>query len=140
MKNFRQCKQEEEETAATDLLRSINCFMSTQRSHGCFDRVNLEGKNLGASMTMQPGSSSGGKPLNRCNINIYINSNVQGVNNSILVGSEVKMVDPGVCTSRREVKLGKGFQETNKRRNSGLGFFGMFLVLVVVILLLALLF
>lgn len=35
--------------------------------------------------------------LQNCCINIYVNSNIQGVNNSTLNGSEVKMGSPGVC-------------------------------------------
>ncbi|GFY99532.1 hypothetical protein Acr_13g0009320 [Actinidia rufa] len=110
--------------------------MSSQSSYGSFERLNLGGKNVGAAMTKQ--CSSSGESLGCYNINIYINNNVQGVNNSVLVGSEVKMRDPGVCFSMRGVKFGKDSQETNrKRRNSSRGFLGILLVLVVAIIVLA---
>ncbi|GFZ13486.1 hypothetical protein Acr_23g0018710 [Actinidia rufa] len=110
--------------------------MSTQSSYGSFEHVNLKGKNVGATMTQR--CSSSGESLGCYNINIYINNNVQGVNNSVLVGSEVKMGDPGVCFSMRDAKLGKDSQETNRKRaHSNRGFLGMFLVVVVAIIFLA---
>ena len=113
-------------------------YLSVEIDHSyrSFERLNLGGKNVGAAMTKQ--CSSSGESLGCYNINIYINNNVQGVNNSVLVGSEVKMGDPEVCFSMREVKFGKDSQETNrKRRNSSRGFLGMLLVLVVAIIVLA---
>lgn len=60
----------------------------------CFEHVELKGRNVGASMSFLPGSSLELK--NSLCINIYVNSNVQGVNNSLVMGSEVKMRDGGV--------------------------------------------
>ncbi|KAI7983636.1 hypothetical protein LOK49_LG15G00703 [Camellia lanceoleosa] len=136
MKNFWGCKQEEE-AATINLLKLISHLMSGQSGYGSFERVNLEGKNVGAAMINRRGIS--GESPNCCNINIYINNNIQGVNNSVLVGSEVKMGDPGVCLSLSDVKLGKAFLEP-KKKSSNLGFYGMFLLVAIAIFLLRSLF
>ncbi|KAL6340328.1 hypothetical protein AAG906_040765 [Vitis piasezkii] len=102
MKPFWDCK--EEEIACINLQRLLDHLMCPQTSHGSFHRVNLEGRNVGASMVMQS-----------CSINIYINNNVQGVNNSALLGSQVKMGDPGVYLTFRGVKFNEDSRETNKR-------------------------
>ncbi|KAF7152966.1 hypothetical protein RHSIM_Rhsim01G0260000 [Rhododendron simsii] len=132
-------RKQEEETATTDLLKSIDHLMSKLGGNQSFERINLGGKNVGAAMTVRRGCC--GKSANSCNINIYINNNVQGVNNSLLLGSEVRMGDPGVCLSMRGVETVKGFAEANKKRKGfRLGFIGMFsLVVVSVLLLLSLL-
>ncbi|CAL5425026.1 unnamed protein product [Camellia sinensis] len=136
MKNFWGCKQEEE-AATINLLKLISHLMSGQSGYGSFERVNLEGKNVGAAMINRRGTS--GESPNCCNINIYINNNIQGVNNSVLVGSEVKMGDPGVCLSLSDVKLGKAFLEP-KKKSSNLGFYGMLLLVAIAIFLLRSLF
>ncbi|KAG5567361.1 hypothetical protein RHGRI_002798 [Rhododendron griersonianum] len=97
-------RKQEEETATTDLLKSINHLMSKLGGNQSFERINLGGKNVGAAMTVRRGSC--GKSANSCNINIYVNNNVQGVNNSLLLGSEVRVGDPGVCLSMRGVEKG----------------------------------
>ncbi|XAR61041.1 hypothetical protein NMG60_11034621 [Bertholletia excelsa] len=109
--------------------------MSTQSSHGSFDCVDLEGKCVGAAMTIRHGFS--GELRERCNMNIYINNNTQGVNNSALVGDGIRMRDPGICLSLSNVKLGKTFLKIDKkwRRDSILKFSGMFLFLAVTIFL-----
>lgn len=45
----------------------------------------------------------------RCVTNVYVNNNVQGVTNSVLVGSKVVMRDPGarVTASRRRPRRGR---------------------------------
>lgn len=131
MKNSRQCKRDEE-TAATELLKSIYHLMSTRSSNGSLKGVRLEGSNEGATMIVR-GVGHSCQSGCSCNINIYINNNIQGVSNSVLVGSEVKMADPGVCFSMGDVKHGK----TNRRRRSlGLGaFFLLFLLALVAIFL-----
>ncbi|KAA0039894.1 xyloglucan galactosyltransferase KATAMARI1-like protein [Cucumis melo var. makuwa] len=58
------------------------------------ERLRLEGGNMGASMSVSHGGEC--KLPNCCCINIYVNSNIQGVNNSTLNGGEVKMGSPGV--------------------------------------------
>lgn len=128
-------RKQEEETATTDVLKSIDHLMSKLGGNQSFERINLGGKNVGAAMTVRRGSC--GKSANSCNINIYINNNVQGVNNSLLLGSEVRVGDPGVCLSMRGVEKGKGFAEVNKKRKGfRLGFIGMFSLVVISILLL----
>lgn len=64
---------------------------------GAFERARSGGINdRGASMSVRHGCAEG-KLHNCCCINIYVNSNIQGVSNSILKnGSEVKMGSPGV--------------------------------------------
>ncbi|KAK9201418.1 hypothetical protein WN944_016620 [Citrus x changshan-huyou] len=69
--------------------------MARESSHDCLRRVNLDGTNVGATMFVRRNASGESSP-DCCCLNIYINNNVQGVNNSILVGSEVKLRDPGV--------------------------------------------
>lgn len=69
--------------------------MARESSHDCPRRVNLDGTNVGATMFVRRNASGESSP-DCCCLNIYINNNVQGVNNSILVGSEVKLRDPGV--------------------------------------------
>lgn len=49
-------------------------------------------------------------------INIHVNSNVQGINNSMLAASKVNMGDSGVWLSLKDVKVGA-------RETSELGFF-----------------
>ncbi|KAG8085407.1 hypothetical protein GUJ93_ZPchr0010g11272 [Zizania palustris] len=51
-----------------------------------------------AGAAMSVGASGGGggsRSCGCCCINIYVNNNVQGVTNSVLVGSKVAMRDPG---------------------------------------------
>lgn len=77
--------------------------MSPQGSNSSFHGVDLRGKNSGATMSIR--ASSARKFDNNCSINIYINNNVQGVNNSILVGSKVKLRDPGVRLRLGDLRL-----------------------------------
>nr|XP_009803383.1 PREDICTED: uncharacterized protein LOC104248767 [Nicotiana sylvestris] len=79
-----------------------------------FEHVKLEGRNVGATMVARRGGCPG-ESLGCCCINIYISNNIQGVNNSILVGSKVKMGDPGVCFSMKDVKFDRGFRQGKKR-------------------------
>lgn len=89
-----------------------------EASHGSFERVTLKGRNVGAAMLMPAGTR--GESHDCCCINIYINNNIQGVNNSILHGSEVTMRDPGVSLFFGDHdKLGRVSPETNKKRNVG---------------------
>lgn len=41
-----------------------------------------------------------------------------GINNSILIGSDVKMGDPGVSLSLKDVKMDRGFQLLSKKKES----------------------
>ncbi|XP_055813095.1 uncharacterized protein LOC129882704 [Solanum dulcamara] len=84
--------------------------MSPESRCGPFEHVKLEGRNLGASMMARRGVCSS----DCCCINIYINNNIQGVNNSFLFGSKVKMGDPGVSFSMKDVKFHRGKMGTKK--------------------------
>ncbi|XVF81076.1 hypothetical protein PTKIN_Ptkin15bG0127400 [Pterospermum kingtungense] len=75
-------------------------------SLGSFNRINLEGSNAGAAMFNRRGMS--GEPEGCCCINIYTNSNVQGTNSSVLLGSKIKMKNPGVHLYFGDIKLGEG--------------------------------
>ena len=142
MKPFWDCK--EEEIACINLQRLLDHLMCPQTSHGSFHRVNLEGRNVGASMVMRRGASDESPDSESCSINIYINNNVQGVNNSALLGSQVKMGDPGVYLTFRGVKFNEDSRETNKRNGESnekglgakLGFCGKFLLVFISFLLL----
>ncbi|KAF5738994.1 hypothetical protein HS088_TW12G00190 [Tripterygium wilfordii] len=78
--------------------------MAAARCYGSFQRVAIEGSNIGASMFIRRGIAAA-EPEDNCCINIYINNNVQGVINSVLLGSEVSMRDPGVRLSFKDVAL-----------------------------------
>ncbi|KGN46369.1 hypothetical protein Csa_004893 [Cucumis sativus] len=68
--------------------------MEARDENEALEGVRLEGGNMGASMSVSHGGEC--KLPNCCCINIYVNSNIQGVNNSTLNGGEVKMGSPGV--------------------------------------------
>ncbi|KAL0459347.1 UNVERIFIED_CONTAM: NADH dehydrogenase [ubiquinone] 1 alpha subcomplex subunit, mitochondrial [Sesamum latifolium] len=88
MKNFSNPKQK----YPFGLPEYLNHLMPPQTTHGPFENVRLAGRNVGASMIMGDGGSS--ESPGSCSINIYINNDIQGINNSVLIGSEVKMGDP----------------------------------------------
>ncbi|CAN1270127.1 hypothetical protein LINPERPRIM_LOCUS13808 [Linum perenne] len=67
----------------------------------CHD-FKLEGKNDGATMNVRVGNPELREGV--C-INIYVNNNVQGVNNSMVMQSEVKMTNPGVNIYLEGLKL-----------------------------------
>lgn len=108
--------------------------MSPESRYGPFEHVKLEGRNFGASMVAR----RGGESHDCCCINIYISNNIQGVNNSILVGSKVKMGDPGVSFSMKGVKFHRGFRQgkrvAKKIKGTHLQFFSMLLFAVVAVL------
>ncbi|CAK7349503.1 unnamed protein product [Dovyalis caffra] len=111
--------------AVTKLSRSVKSLMAPESSHGSFNRVNLEGRNVGAAMSLRHGVKD--EPQDSYCINIFINNNVQGVNNSILLGSEVSMRDPGVSIFLEDVKLKSKKNGRHKVDASGskLWFLGM---------------
>ncbi|CAI9107537.1 OLC1v1006910C1 [Oldenlandia corymbosa var. corymbosa] len=102
----------EEETAVFSI---DNHLMSSQGTHGCFEGVKLEGRNAGATLIARQSGRSGGSQ-DCCSINIYICNNVQGVNNSVLIGSKVKQGDPGVRLTLKGLKLDKGFKKKQRRQ------------------------
>ncbi|KAK8717925.1 hypothetical protein V6N13_045175 [Hibiscus sabdariffa] len=73
---------------------------------GSFNHIDIEGTNSGATMSVRRGISD--KPEGCCCINIYTNSNVQGTNSSVLVGSKIKMKNPGVHLYFGDLKFGHG--------------------------------
>ncbi|CAK9133429.1 unnamed protein product [Ilex paraguariensis] len=135
MKNFPHYK--EPDTASVDIQALINRYMTGQHSHASFEHLKLEGENVGAAMIVRHHGTSDVSP-DGCSINIYVNNNIQGVNNSILVGSELKMGEPGVCLSLKDLKLHRGFSGA-KRSKSELGLWLMILLLAFVVLLFSLL-
>ncbi|GAV77388.1 hypothetical protein CFOL_v3_20859 [Cephalotus follicularis] len=115
--------------------------MAPESCHGHFKRVNLEGSNVGAAMHIRRGVT--GEKQDCCSINIYVNNNIQGVNISCLLGSEVKLRNPGVCLYFGEVELDRGWGGLNMRNKdnaTGLKIGCCVLVLSVIILLLLTLF
>ncbi|KAD3068538.1 hypothetical protein E3N88_36418 [Mikania micrantha] len=68
---------------------------------------NLEGTNVGAAMIInRHGGSTGfssGEVNDGCGLNIYVTNNIQGLNNSIMIGSRLNMGDPGWA-----VRVGEG--------------------------------
>ncbi|XP_057963987.1 uncharacterized protein LOC131155084 [Malania oleifera] len=123
-----------------------NHLMSEESSSS---HISSQGRNIGAAMIFRRGSGSGSSGESQedyCSINIYINNNTQGVTNSVLLGSEVKMRDPGVCFSAGDFMLDKGSLDTclermNKINSLGLKlcFCGMFLLFAFLCVLLLLL-
>ncbi|CAN4093439.1 unnamed protein product [Withania somnifera] len=103
--------------------------MSPDSRYGPFKDVKLEGRNVGASMIARRGASSI-ESHDCCCINIYISNNIQGVNNSILIGSKVKMGDPGVSFSMKDVKVHRG----KRGKGTVLRFFSMLLFALVAVL------
>lgn len=100
--------------------------------------INLNGRNVGAVMVaprdVDVASQSG------CRINIYVNSNVQATCGSVLLGSKVKLRDPGVHLHIEDVKMPRedGSREKEMRLiKVGLCLVCLFNIILVLILLLA---
>ncbi|KAL2344922.1 hypothetical protein Fmac_006207 [Flemingia macrophylla] len=84
--------------------------MDPKFKHDSFDYINLDGENVGATMRLHRRSAKD------CScINIYVNNNVQGVSNSVLYESEVRMRDPGISLYFENLKVEKGTSTSNKR-------------------------
>ncbi|KAI3741999.1 hypothetical protein L1987_59678 [Smallanthus sonchifolius] len=91
---------------------------------------NLEGTNVGAAMIIHRGTGfSSGEMNDSCGVHIYVNNNIQGLNNSIMIGSRLYMGDPGVWLTLKDSKLEKWF---SKKSNPSLGFY-VLLILVIVL-------
>lgn len=95
------------------LILTLFSVMDSNFKHDSFEYINLDGKNVGATMRLQHRSSKG-ESKDCCCINIYVNNNVQGVSNSVLHGSEVRMRDPGVSLYFENLKVDKGTPSSNK--------------------------
>ncbi|GMI69267.1 hypothetical protein HRI_000596000 [Hibiscus trionum] len=104
---------------------------------GSFNRINIDGTNSGATMFTRRSMSD--KPEGCCCINIYTNSNVQGANGSVLVGSKIKMKNPGVHLYFGDLKFGGGYSisRSSTRRTAGapLDFGSIFLFVFVPVIL-----
>ncbi|KAL1546632.1 hypothetical protein AAHA92_23205 [Salvia divinorum] len=85
---------------------------------GAFENVRLSGRSVGASMVAGAVDDEGGAGEARgsCSINIYINNDVQGINNSLLLGSEMRMGDPGVSLSLEGLDLDRGIRLVTKNK------------------------
>ncbi|XP_054796653.1 uncharacterized protein LOC129302012 [Prosopis cineraria] len=93
--------------------------MDSNGKHGSSDEyINLDGNNVGASMRVYQRSFKG-EPKDCCCINIYINSNVQGVSNSVLHGSQVKMTEPGIRLYFDDLKVDGRTNITNNISRPG---------------------
>lgn len=112
MKTFSKPKQGNQYPFASP--KSSNLMMTPHMSRESFENVRLAGRHVGASMITTGGGS--GESSGCCSINIYINNDVQGINNSVLVGSDVKMGDPGVSLSLTDVKMDRGYRLVSMRK------------------------
>ncbi|KMT05726.1 hypothetical protein BVRB_7g166560 [Beta vulgaris subsp. vulgaris] len=102
MKNYKYNNEGDGELSE-DILKLFHLLMTRgEGEHANFDRVNMEGSNVGAEMNVCHSKAKELLP-DICSINIYVSNNIQGVNNSILVGSEVKMGEPGLGISLGDV-------------------------------------
>lgn len=109
MKNSKHCKEGNAESIE-DILRLLHHLVNREDGkHVSSDHFKVDGSNVGAVMNVRQSS-----PIPDCCINIYVSNNIQGVNNSILVGSEVKMGEPGVGLSFGDVKWEKDRSKMDK--------------------------
>ncbi|KAK8631066.1 hypothetical protein V6N13_079830 [Hibiscus sabdariffa] len=76
-------------------------------SLGSLNRINLEGSNVGATTFIRRGGSPGEPPEGCWCINIYTNSNVQGTNSCVLLGSNIRIKNSGVHLYFGDLKLGE---------------------------------
>ncbi|GMH30912.1 hypothetical protein Nepgr_032755 [Nepenthes gracilis] len=122
MKNSKQCDEVGGGISEEHFQRSkIHLMSPNYDAHATFNHVNVGGSNAGSTMTIDRGGRDTKEPLDldRCCINIYISNNIQGVTNSVVVGSDVKMVECSVGFSLEGVMSGGG----NKKRSNGDAFF-----------------
>ncbi|KAK7245310.1 hypothetical protein RIF29_40149 [Crotalaria pallida] len=115
--------------------------MDSKSKHGSFEYIKLDGKNVGATMHLHHRSTKCEPGKDCCCINIYVNNNVQGVSNSVLHDSEVKMRDPGISLYFEGFKVGKG-NPTYKKRGcwrDTLGFWLCIFIFLALVLFLSLL-
>lgn len=115
---------------ASESIRRDPASAAFQRPN-IISNPNLEGTNVGASMIIHRGLGfSSGEVNESCGVNIYVNNNIQGLNNSIMIGSRLNMGDPGVWLTLKDSNLEKWF---SKKNNSlSLGFY-VLLILVIVL-------
>ncbi|CAL5098149.1 unnamed protein product [Urochloa decumbens] len=99
-------------------------------------RLAAEGcTSTGATMSVAA-ASGGGHRCCSCGggVNIYVNNNVQGVTNSVLLGSKVVMRDPGArVTSRWRPRRGPRRRRKVKTKETGIVVAGVVLLCVVAV-------
>ncbi|KAL8191914.1 hypothetical protein R6Q57_028645 [Mikania cordata] len=132
-----------DQTAATiNISALIAQIMSSESSHqgapfqppSIIGDPNLEGTNVGAAMIINRHGGPTGEVNDGCGLNIYVTNNIQGLNNSIMIGSRLNMGDPGVWLTFKDSNLEKWFsKKTNS--NSGSLSLGFHLLLTLVIVL-----
>lgn len=121
MKNFSHPKQENQ-------FGSRGSMSHPQINRGSFENVRLRGTSVGASMVAEGGSGES------CSINIYINNDIQGINNSVLLGSEVRMGDPGVSLCLEGLKMDRGLRlVTNNKGADSTHFILLFAFLILIV-------
>lgn len=59
---------------------------------------------------------SSGQAPGSCSINIYINNDVQGINNSVLIGGDARLGDPGVSMCFKDLKMDRGVQLVSQKK------------------------
>ncbi|XP_021893806.1 uncharacterized protein LOC110811577 [Carica papaya] len=99
-----------------------------------FSTINLKGRNVGAEMFIDNCITGESDFKDYCCINIYINNNIQGVNNSILEGSEVRMKDPGVSLYFGDLKVNPEGETGIRLRLSSCGFILMIIISILALL------
>lgn len=111
--------------------------MDSKLKDGSFEYINMDAKNVGATMKVHHRSTKG-ESKDCCCINIYVNNNVQGVTNSVLHDSEVRMRDPGVRLYFEDLMFDKGIPSYHKRLCcwDKFGFFLCVLILLLALMLL----
>ncbi|KAI9085821.1 hypothetical protein K1719_032235 [Acacia pycnantha] len=114
---------------------------SDEHKQGSSEYTNLGGNNVGASMRVSQRSFKlGGEQKDCCCINIYINSNVQGVSNSVLYGSQVEMREPGIRLYFEDFKVDRSTTPTNNMSRLGFWFCLLLLLLAFLVFLISMLF
>lgn len=126
MKNFSHPKQENR----FGYRRSMSHPIPPQINRGSFENVRLRGTSVGASMVADGGA---GESPGSCTINIYINNDIQGINNSLLLGSEVRMGDPGVSLCLEGLHMDRGFRLVTKKKGPDSTHFILLLAFVMLI-------
>ncbi|GAA0159959.1 hypothetical protein LIER_38953 [Lithospermum erythrorhizon] len=91
--------------------------MAPERRHAPLQEVKLEGRNHGATMANR--RVCAGESHDCCTVNIYVSNNIQGVNNSIMFGSEVRMGDPGVSLVLKDLGFDTEHQKSIKKSFCG---------------------
>ncbi|KAI3772941.1 hypothetical protein L6452_04137 [Arctium lappa] len=128
-------KQQQTPPTATTIDLSALLMSSESNRRAAFPppnmirNPNLEGTNMGATMIIHCGSNDSGG-----GVNIYVNNNIQGLNNSIMIGSRLHMGDPGVWFTFKDSKLESWFSKKSSSHGGclSLGFYALSICVVVV--------